>query len=128
MAKQKHPFDVAAEQLEQIADQPVAGQEPSPHYWEMRFAADDSVGDYPQAEYAETPDWGDTDGLGPDGFPAVPIAEQVLRPESHVVEEDLDVAGAGEPTSSSGPCRWSPRGCPCRRGTARCAGGGRPDR
>ena len=82
MTQQKHPFDVVAERLEAAADRPVAGQEPSPHYWEFRLAADESVGDYPQAVYAEPPDWGDSDGLGPDGFPAVPIAGQVLQPQA----------------------------------------------
>src|SRR4051794_37922756 len=83
MPHDKHPFDVAAERLEAIADQPVAAHEASPDYWELRGAADESVGDYPQVVLCE-PDrvfeWGEAEGLGPDGFPAVPIPEQQLQP------------------------------------------------
>ena len=49
MAHDKHPFDIVAEQWEAIADQPVATQEASPDFWELRSAADESIGDYPQA-------------------------------------------------------------------------------
>jgi hypothetical protein len=80
---EKHPFDVAAERLEALADGPVAGQDASPDYWELRSATDESVGDYPQAVPCgpdEPLDWGESEGLGSDGFPAVPIPEQRLRP------------------------------------------------
>ena len=62
------------------ADEPVAGHDASPDYWELRSATDESVGDYPQALLCEPHDWGESEGLGPDGFPAVPIPEQRLQP------------------------------------------------
>ncbi|WP_406698986.1 hypothetical protein V5E97_08880 [Singulisphaera sp. Ch08] len=80
MPNDKHPFDVAAERLEALADKPVAGQDASPDYWELRSATDESVGDYPQALLCEPHDWDESEGLGPDGFPAVPIPEQQLQP------------------------------------------------
>ena len=80
MPNDKHPFDVAAERLEALADEPVAGHDASPDYSELRSATDESVGDYPQALLCEPHDWGESEGLGPDGFPAVPIPEQRLQP------------------------------------------------
>ena len=81
MATEKHPLDVVAEQLEAAADQPVATQEASPDYWELHHATDETVGDYPQAIIPEDEpyDWGESEGLGPDGFPAVSIPEQDLQ-------------------------------------------------
>lgn len=72
MAIDKHPFDIAAERLEAIADSPTIGNDVSPDYWELSEAADETVGDYPQALFTEAQDWGDSAGLGPDGFPMVP--------------------------------------------------------
>jgi hypothetical protein len=79
----KHPFDVVAEQLEAAANQPVIAQDASPDWWELSFAADETVGDYPQALLPESHDWGGSDGLGPDGFPAVAIPEQHLQSTAH---------------------------------------------
>ena len=85
MSDQKHPFDLAAEQLEAAADGPVASADASRDYWELALAADESVGDYPQAISPEEEDWDDeaeldaagldeagfdeSDGIGADGFP-----------------------------------------------------------
>ena len=80
MSNDKHPLDVVAERLEALADEPVAGHDASPDYWELRSATDESAGDYPQARLCEPHDWGESEGLGPDGFPAVPIPEQGLQP------------------------------------------------
>ena len=86
---EKHPFDLVADQLTAAADAPVAAQKVSPDYWELQLAADDSVGDYPQAAWAEEGESGeedgeidDTEGLGPDGFPNLPdgLPELALRP------------------------------------------------
>jgi hypothetical protein len=100
MPSDKHPFDVAAEQLETLADKPVAAKAASTDYWEVRSATDESVGDYPQLLLCE-PDqvfeWGESEGLGPDGFPAVPIPEQQLQPTAHWT----DVLSMGLPTSWS---------------------------
>jgi hypothetical protein len=82
MRSRKHPLDVVAEQLEALADGPVAAQEASPDYWELRSATDESVGDYPQVVWVDPKqvlEWGDTEGLGPDGFPAVAIPELKLQ-------------------------------------------------
>lgn len=82
MQKRKHPLDVVAESLEAAADGPVAAQEASPDYWELRSATDESVGDYPQAVHShphQVLEWGDSGGLGPDGFPEVPIPELRLQ-------------------------------------------------
>lgn len=85
MRNKKHPLDVVAEGLEALADGPVAAQEASPDYWELHSATDKSVGDYPQVVLSD-PDqvleWGDSEGLGPDGFPAVPIPELELQPKA----------------------------------------------
>jgi len=66
MAHEKHPLDVLAERLEATADKPVAAQDVSPDYWELRSATDESVGDYPQAVTCN-PDqvfkWGESEGL-----------------------------------------------------------------
>ncbi len=78
MANEKHPFDVAAERLEAIADTPVAGQDASPEYWELKSATDETTGDYPQAQLPEEHDWGESYGLGDDGFPTEPIPNQQL--------------------------------------------------
>ncbi len=88
MSDDQHPFDKAAESLQKMADQPVAGQDASPDLWAMEFAADDSVGDYPQAmPLVEPKAWepGDpideTGGLDGDGFPRLPDgleAQQLL--------------------------------------------------
>lgn len=75
----KHPFDVVAERLQAAADWPVAAQDASPDYWELKFATDETVGDYPQAMIRESYDWGESAGLGPDGFPAVPIPKLELQ-------------------------------------------------
>lgn len=83
MAAKKHPFDVVAEQLEAAGDQPVAEQEPSPDFWELRSATDENVGDYPQTEPCEPDEmlaWGQPEGLAADGFLAVAVPEQRLRP------------------------------------------------
>jgi hypothetical protein len=83
MPQEKHPFDVAAERLESLADAPVAAHDTSPDYWELRGATDETVGDYPQADLAnpgQVFEWGESEGLGPDGFPAVPVPEQRLKP------------------------------------------------
>ncbi len=82
MRKKKHPLDVVAERLEAAADEPVAAQEASSDYWELRSATDESVGDYPQAVLCDPEQvlqWGDSEGLGPDGFPEVPIPELRLQ-------------------------------------------------
>ena len=83
MAQEKHPFDVAAERLEELADKPVAAQEASPDYWELKFAADESVGDFPQAVLPESHEWGKSKVIGTDGFPAVPVPEQDLQATAH---------------------------------------------
>lgn len=70
MPDQKHPFDVVAEQLEALADAPAAGNEASRDYWELSAASDETVGDYPQALAVDPPNQGESEGLGPDGFPA----------------------------------------------------------
>ncbi len=80
MRDKRHPLDIMAEQLETLADSPVAAQEASPDYWELHSATDESVGDYPQAVLSDPDfDWGDAEGLGPDGFPAVPIPGMKLQ-------------------------------------------------
>lgn len=82
MRHRKHPLDVVAEQLETLADGPVAAQEASPDYWELRSATDESVGDYPQVVWSDPKQvlaWGDSEGLGPDGFPEVAIPELKLQ-------------------------------------------------
>lgn len=83
MPHEKHPLDVAAERLEALSDAPVAANDVSHDYWELRSAADESVvGDYPQTEPCEEDlylQWGDSEGLGPDGFPVVPFPDQRLR-------------------------------------------------
>ena len=83
MAQEKHPLDAAIERLEALADKPVAAQEASPDYWELNFAADESVGDFPQAVLPETFQWGETEAIGADGFPAVAVPEQELQPAAH---------------------------------------------
>jgi hypothetical protein len=80
--KKQHPLDALADQLEAEANKPVAEQSISPDYWEISHAADDTVGDYPQADYANAKAialWGDSQGLGADGFPMAPIPGQKLR-------------------------------------------------
>ncbi len=79
MTNDKHPFDIAAERLEAAADKPVAAQDVSPDYWELKIATDESVGDYPQAVSLKDDDWGaseddidESDGIGEDGFPLLP--------------------------------------------------------
>jgi hypothetical protein len=79
----KHPFDVVAEQLEAAANQPVIAQDASPDWWELSFAADETVGDYPQALPPDSHDWGGSAGLGPDRFPVGPIPEQTLQKRAH---------------------------------------------
>lgn len=97
MPKEKHPLDVVAERLEAAADRPVAAQEASPDYWELRSATDESVGDSPQAVLREAHDWGESEGLGPDGFPAGPIPELRLQRKARWT----DVLKAGLPASWS---------------------------
>lgn len=80
MDSKKHPLDIAAGQLEALADAPSANQPSSANFWEFRCATDDTVGDYPQAIFQEMPDWGDSEGLGADGFPSIPIPPQILQP------------------------------------------------
>lgn len=77
MAKKKHLFDVVAEKLETMAARPAADQDPSPDYWELHF---------PLARREATPIKvdpavydGGQEGLGPDGFPKVPIPEMKLK-------------------------------------------------
>jgi hypothetical protein len=81
VATEKHPLDILAEQMEAAADRPVAAQEESPDYWELRAATDETVGDYPQAIIPgdEPYDWGESEGLGPDGFPNISLPEQELQ-------------------------------------------------
>ena len=86
MPNDKHPFDIAAERLEGAADKPVAAQDTSPDYWELKFATDESVGDYPQALSLEEEDWDESedeidesDGIGTDGFPTGPLNFIVVR-------------------------------------------------
>jgi hypothetical protein len=77
VAKRKHPFDVVAEKLETMAAKPAAEQDPSPDYWELHF---------PLARREATPIKvdptvydGGQEGLGPDGFPKVPIPKMKLK-------------------------------------------------
>lgn len=78
MAKTKHPFDVVAEKLEAMAARPAAEQDPSADYWELQL---------PLARREATPierdplvyDSATGEGLGPDGFPKVPIPEMKLK-------------------------------------------------
>ncbi len=101
MRSPKHPFDIAAEQMEIAADAPVRDQSASTAFWELRSAADvDVVGDYPQTEPCdeEIPlKWGDSEGLGADGFPVVPFPDQKLR--SSALRTDVMKAGI--------PAAWS---------------------
>jgi len=80
---EKHPLDIVAERLEAVAAAPVAAQDASPDYWELHASTDAAVvGDYPQAVSSDpgvVHGWGESGGLGPDGFPAVEIPEQVLQ-------------------------------------------------
>ena len=83
----KHPLDVVAERLEAIAAARVAIQDASPDYWELHASTDAAVvGDYPQAVCREPPDWGESDGLGPDGFPLAPVPEQELQPAARLTD------------------------------------------
>jgi len=78
VAKKKHPFDVVAEKLETLAAEPAAEQDASPDYWEILF---------PLSRREATPikrdplvyDSAQGEGLGPDGFPKVPIPEMKLK-------------------------------------------------
>lgn len=89
MTENKHPLDEVAEQLEAEEQAPVAAQEASPDFWELRHAADETVGDYPQAVEANPvePEWNpetgyeidETEGLDPEGYPRQPIAQQKLQ-------------------------------------------------
>ena len=76
---EKHPLDLVAARLEMAADLPVAAQAASPDYWGLQLATDDTVGDYPQVVVRRGHDWGEAQGLGPDGFPAIPIPELDLQ-------------------------------------------------
>lgn len=93
MAKKKHPLDVVAEELETLAAKPAEGQDPSPDYWELHS----SVANFPQAGLCK-PDvvfeWNE-EGLGPDGFPTIPIPE--LRLKGKGVR--TDVLSTGLPAS-----------------------------
>jgi hypothetical protein len=89
MPDDKHPFDAAAERLEAAADTPVEAQDASPDYWELKFATDESVGDYPQAMSLEEQDWDESeedidesDGIGADGFPMLPSGLPKLELQS----------------------------------------------
>ncbi len=89
MPNDKHPFDIAAERLEAAADKPMAAQDASPDYWELKFATDESVGDYPQAMSLEEEDWDESedqidesDGIGTDGFPTLPSGLPELELQS----------------------------------------------
>ena len=101
MTSSKHPFDVAAEQMEIAADSPVRDQNVSTTFWELRSATNvDVVGDYPQTEPCEDDipfKWGDSQGLGADGFPVVPFPDQKLR--SSALRTDVMKAGI--------PASWS---------------------
>lgn len=99
MSQEKHLFDAAAEQLEALRDAPVAEQGPSPDYWELCCAADaEVVGDYPQALLPEDFDRGETDGLGPDGFPTGPIPVLELKPSGR----------CSVPTCFTSRATWNP--------------------
>lgn len=76
---EKHPLDLVVARLEVAADMPVATQAASPDYWGLKFATDDTVGDYPQVVRREEYNRGEAQGLGPDGFPAVRIPELELQ-------------------------------------------------
>lgn len=84
MTKKKHPFDVVAEKLETMAARPAAEQDPSPDYWELHF---------PLARREATPIKvdptvfdGGQEGLGPDGFPKVPIPEMKLKGKGRLTD------------------------------------------
>lgn len=88
MTKEKHPFDAAAEELESISDGPVADQNPSADFWELRYSTDDTTGNFPQAEHIKF-DWeslDDSDGLGEDGFPAKNISKLQLREHAKLTD------------------------------------------
>ena len=101
MTAEKHPFDIAAEQMEAAADAPVRDQRASHAFWELRSATDaEVVGDYPQTEPCDDDipfKWGDEQGLGADGFPVVPFPDQKLRPSALWT----DVMKAGIPAAWS---------------------------
>ncbi len=89
MPKDEHPFDIVAERLKAAADKPVAAQDTSLDYWELEFATDESVGDFPQAMSLEEQDWDESedeidesDGIGPDGFPTLPNSLPKLKLQS----------------------------------------------
>ena len=93
--------DTAAEQLEKGADQPVAGQDASADFWEIRPGVDEAVvGDYPQTEPCDaelSQECDESEGLGPDGFLEVDVPDQRLRPRARWT----DVVNAGLPASWS---------------------------
>lgn len=96
MAKKKHALDVVAEQLAARAAKPYAKEEASPDYWEFSYSAES----YPQVVLCKpnvVSKWGDLEGLGEDGFPAIPIPEMKLKNKGH----QTDVLTAGLPASWS---------------------------
>jgi hypothetical protein len=96
VANKKHPFDFVAEKLEAIAAGPAAAQEASPDYWELHYPVDN----YPQAALPKPNvvfKWGEGEGLGPDGFPTIPIPELRLKGKGG----STDVLTAGFPASWS---------------------------